>query len=94
MNHPQALTDILTTYLRDTGLEQTVLEQRLENLWPAVMGKQVAKLTEKVEIKEGTVYIKIRSAALRQQLFDCRSKVIEKLNKAVNANVIKAIRLT
>lgn len=94
MNHPQALTDILTTYLRETGLEQTVLEQRLEKLWPEVMGKQVAKLTEKVEIKDGTVYIKIRSAALRQQLFDCRGKVIEKLNKAVNANVIKAIRLT
>ncbi len=94
MNQPQSLTDILSAYLRETGLEQTVLEQRLERLWPELMGKQVARLTEKVEIKDGVVHIKIRSAALRQQLFDCRGKVVEKLNKAVNANVIKSIRLT
>lgn len=94
MNQPQSLADILTSYLRETGLEQPVLEQRLERLWPELMGTQVAQLTESISIKDGTLHLKLRSAALRQQLFDCRGKVIEKLNKAVNANVIKSIRLT
>lgn len=93
MNQPQSLSDILTTYLRETGLEQPVLEERLVRLWPELMGPQVAKLTNSVEIKDGTLYLKIRSAALRQQLFECRGKVIEKMNGAVNANVIKAVRL-
>jgi len=93
MNQPQSLSDILTSYLRDTGLEQPVLEERLERLWPELMGPQVARLTERIEIKDGTLRLTVRSAALRQQLFDCRLKVIRKLNDAVNAQVIKAIRL-
>jgi hypothetical protein len=93
MNQPQSLSDILTQYLRETGLEQPVLEERLEQLWPELMGPQVARLTERVEIKDGTLRIKVRSAALRHQLFDCRMQVIEKMNKAVNAEVIKAVRL-
>ena len=93
MTQPQALSDILTQYLRETGLEQPVLEQRLERLWPELMGTQVAQLTESVQIKDGTLHLKVRSAALRQQLFDCRGKVIEKLNEAVKAEVIKGIRL-
>lgn len=94
MNQPQALSDILTAYLRETGLEQPVLEQRLERLWPELMGPQVAQLTESVQIKDGTLHLKIRSAALRQQLFDCRRQVIDKLNHAVNASVIKSVRLS
>lgn len=93
MTQPQALSDILTQYLRETGLEQPVLEQRLERLWPELMGPQVAQLTESVQIKDGTLHLKVRSAALRQQLFDCRGKVIEKMNEAVKAEVIKGIRL-
>lgn len=93
MTQPQALSDILTQYLRETGLEQPVLEQRLERLWPELMGTQVAQLTESVQIKDGTLHLKVRSAALRQQLFDCRRQVMEKMNEAVKAEVIKGIRL-
>jgi len=93
MAKPIAITDLLVQYLRDQGLEQTILGDELIKKWPEVMGGQVARLTGKIEIKEQVLHVQIRSAALRQQLFECRSALIQKLNEAVGANVIKDIRL-
>jgi len=93
MAKPTAITDLLIQYLREQGLEQTILGDQLIALWPKVMGDQVARLTGKIEIKEQVLHVQIRSAALRQQLFECRSALIQKLNEAVGASVIKDIRL-
>jgi len=94
MAQPTAITDLLIQYLREQGLEQTILGDQLIAQWPQVMGEQVARLTGKIEIKDQVLYVQIRSAALRQQLFECRRALIEKLNEAVKANIIKDIRLS
>lgn len=93
MAKPVAITDLVIQYLKDQGLEQTILGDQLVDLWPKVMGEQVARLTGKIEIKDQMLYVQIRSAALRQQLFECRSALVRKLNEAVGATVIKDIRL-
>jgi len=93
MAKPIAITDLLVQYLKDQGLEQTILGDQLIALWPEVMGAQVARLTGKIEIKDQVLHVQIRSAALRQQLFECRTVLIKKLNEAVGASVIKDIRL-
>jgi len=93
MAKPTSITELLAQYLRDQGLEQTILGDELIKKWPEVMGEQVARLTGKMEIKDQVLHVQIRSAALRQQLFECRSALIQKLNDAVGASVIKDIRL-
>jgi len=93
MAKPIAITDLLASYLREQGLEQTILGDKLVQLWPQIMGKQVADLTGKIEIKDQVLHIQIRSAALRQQLFECRTALIKKMNDAVGAEIIKDIRL-
>lgn len=93
MAQPTAITDLLVQYFREQGLEQTILGDELIKKWPEVMGEQVARLTGKIEIKEQVLHVQIRSAALRQQLFECRGALIQKLNEAVGASVIKEIKL-
>jgi len=93
MAKPTAITDLVVQYLREQGLEQTILGDKIIALWPIVMGEQVARLTGKMEIKDEVLHIQIRSAALRQQLFECRTELIQRLNDAVGAQVIKEIRL-
>jgi len=93
MAKPTSITELLAQYLREQGLEQTILGDELIALWPKVMGEQVARLTGKIEIKDQVLHVQIRSAALRQQLFECRTALIQKLNEAVGASIIKEIRL-
>lgn len=89
----KSITEILSSFLHESGLEQPILEDRLVAMWPEMMGLQVAKLTSKIEIRDGVLFVHIRSAALRQQLFECRFQLVQRLNQAVNGNVIRDIRI-
>lgn len=88
-----ALGDALVVYLRETGLEQSVLETRLVEQWGSIMGDTVARLTRSVEVKNGTLFVRISSAALKAQLFECRFELVAKLNTAMGAKVIRDVRI-
>ena len=87
------LTEAIVGFLRETGLEQQVLEVQMEEIWPSVMGETVAKLTRSVEVKNGMLYVKVSSAALKTQLFENRFELIRKLNEAVGAPALKDCRI-
>lgn len=93
MGKAESIGDLLAVFFRENGMEQRMLGDQLIELWPQVMGPQVARLTGKIEIKNQVLFVQIRSAALRQQLFECRTALIRKLNDSVGAQVIKDIRL-
>lgn len=90
---PLSIADVLNTYLRETGLEKTVLEDKVVALWPQVMGDTVARLTRSVEVKDGMLIVHISSAALKAQLFECRFDLVKKINDAVGANAIRDVRI-
>lgn len=88
-----SLTDALVEYLRESGLEHSVLEVQMEEVWPKVMGEMVTKLTRSVEVKDGMLIVHVNSAALKTQLFENRFELVRKLNEAVGAEVIRDCRI-
>ena len=88
-----SITDALVEYLRESGLEQSVLDVQIEELWPQVMGETVTKLTRSVEVKNGMLIVHVNSAALKAQLFENRFELVHKLNEAVGAPAIKDCRI-
>ncbi len=89
----QKIGSLLNDYLRESGLEKPLLEHRVVEKWPDVMGPMVARLTRKVELKNGVLYVHISSAALKAQLFECRRELVIKLNESVGGNVVDDVRL-
>lgn len=87
------LGDALIACLRENGWEQSVLEVQIEELWPQVMGNTVAQLTRSVEVKDGVLYVRVNSAALKTQLFENRFELVKKLNDAVGAKAIQDCRI-
>ena len=79
--------------MRESGLEQSVLEVQVEEVWPQVMGDIVTKLTRSVEVKDGMLIVRVNSAALKTQLFENRFELVRKLNEAVGAEGIKDCRI-
>ena len=89
----QNITDALVSYLRESGLEQSVLDVQIEEAWPKVMGETVCQLTRSVEVRDGVLYVRVNSAALKTQLFENRFELVSKLNEAVGAKAIRDCRI-
>ena len=93
MKGAMSISDALVDYLRESGLEQSVLEMQIERVWPRVMGETVTKLTRSIEMRDGMLIVHVNSAALKAQLFENRFELVRKLNEAVGANAIRDCRI-
>ncbi|MBQ1859395.1 MAG: DUF721 domain-containing protein [Paludibacteraceae bacterium] len=87
------ISDALVDFLRENGLERSVLAVQVEEVWPRVMGETVARLTRSVEVKDGMLIVHVSSAALKAQLFENRFELVRKLNEAVGAEAIRDCRI-
>ncbi len=88
-----SIGELLADFIHGSALETPLLERKVVELWPQVLGPTVAQLTGQIEVKNGVLLVHIHSAALRSQLFEVRHDVVRKLNDAAQANVLKDIRL-
>lgn len=88
-----SIGEALISYIRENGLEQSVLEVQIEEVWPKVMGETVKRLTRSVEVKNGVLIVHVNSAALKTQLFENRFELVRKLNEAVGAPALKDCRI-
>ena len=88
-----SIGEALVNYMRENGLEQSVLDVQIEEVWPRVMGETIKKLTRSIEVREGVLYVHVNSAALKTQLFENRFELIRKLNDAVGAPALRDCRI-
>ncbi len=84
---------VLQQVLRDMGLEKPLLEHRIIEAWPSLMGTMIAQYTRKLEFKNGVLFIYLSSAPLRQELFLARFELVKKLNEYVGADIVQDVRL-
>ena len=83
---------LVRKYLRDEGLETPLNQHRLINSWGEVMGKGIYSYTGDIFIKNQTLYVKINSSVMRQELSIGRKQIVKRLNEHVGAQVIVDIR--
>jgi predicted nucleic acid-binding Zn ribbon protein len=84
---------VLAEYLRESGLEKPLMEREVVASWGTLMGDTVARLTRKVELNDGVLVVRLSSAALKAQLFECRRDLVHKMNEHVGCEVVKEVRL-
>ena len=85
------LDDILLAFLRAEGLETPLLEYRVVQAWPEVMGKVISRYTGQVYVREGKLHVQITSAPLRQNLLMEHKRIAQKLNDFVGSYVVSDV---
>ena len=88
----QQIKDLIMRNLRVQGLETPLLQKRLIDEWPTVMGEAIAKYTEGLYIRNQTLFVHLTIPALRAELSMQRKEIVKKLNEQVGSQAIADIR--
>lgn len=83
--------DALKQFLDKSKLKNGIRSVQIESIWETVMGKTIARYTEKIEIVHQTLFIHTSVGPLKNELVYQKEKIIERINEALGEKVIKEV---
>lgn len=86
------LKEAIEAMLKSYKLQGKFDETRLIGSWETLMGKPIARRTEKLFIKDHVLFVKLNSAPLRQELTIAKTKVLEILHREFDKSLVKDIK--
>ena len=86
------IKEVLLKALREQGLETPLLQKRIIDAWPEVMGEAINRYTENLVIRNQTLFVHLTNPALRMELSMQRQDIVRRLNARVGSQVIADIR--
>lgn len=89
---PQSVGDVLRTLLDETSLQGRMDELKAADLWPSVVGSQIASQCGKPVVRNGIMSIGIPNASLRNELHFNRSRMIAIINDMIGKKIIQEIK--
>ena len=85
--------DALKSFLKKSRLKGSLQALQIEEVWEQLMGKTIAKYTDKIQIHGNTLYISTSMAPLKQELLFQKEKILQRVNEALGENIVKEIVL-
>lgn len=86
-----SIGDALKKFLNQSHLKGPVQALQIEEIWEQIMGKTIARYTDKIQIHGQTLYINTTVAPLRQELLYQKDKICTLVNEALGEKAIKEV---
>jgi hypothetical protein len=86
-----SLQEAMQQFLNKSKLKTGIQAVQIEVVWEELMGKTIAKYTDKIQIIKGTLFISSQVAPLKNELLFQKEKIIERVNEALGEKVIKDV---
>ena len=78
-------------FLKQSRLKGSIQALQIEDVWENLMGKTIARYTDKINIHGHTLFISTTVAPLKQELNFQKEKIIQRVNEALGERVIKEV---
>jgi len=85
--------EVISDYMREMKIDRKIMEARLINSWPSIVGTTIARQTEKIYIRKGVFYVHLRSPVLRNELSYMKTRIMEVLNETAGEVIITSVVL-
>ncbi len=85
------MQDALKQFLKQSRLKGSIQALQIEEIWENIMGKTIAKYTDKIQIINHTLFISTQVAPLKNELLYQKDKIIERVNEALGEKTIKEV---
>jgi predicted nucleic acid-binding Zn ribbon protein len=83
----EVIKELIETY----NLEGKLNELKVIHSWEKVVGEMIARHTKDLYIKNGKLFVKIDSPALKNELTYSSSTIVENLNTEAGCKVIEEV---
>jgi len=91
INSDRPIKDILKDLIETYHLEGKLNEVKVIHSWQKVVGEMIARHTKDLYIKNGKLFVKIDSPALKNELIYSTSTIIENLNIEAGTKVVEEV---
>lgn len=85
------LKDVIDRWLKAYRLDGKMKEMDIIDAWPEMMGTAVANRTRQLTIKNQTLYLKMDSAVMRDELSHGKQVIIERINQKAGFKMINDV---
>lgn len=86
-----SIGEALKDFISKSRLKGYVQAIQIEEVWEKIMGKTIAKYTEKITIQGDKLYITTYVAPLKQELLYQKDMIIQRVNEALGEQVVKEV---
>ncbi|MBP5536658.1 MAG: DUF721 domain-containing protein [Bacteroidales bacterium] len=90
-NNEHNLGDLLYTMLNQMGMAEQSEAIEVENIYRNIVGDLINKLTLSVRYERNILYIKLASAALRNELSYKKQSLVDKINGQLKHGAVNEI---
>ena len=85
------LKEVIDRWLRAYRLDGKMKELDIIAAWPDMMGTAVAHRTKEIKIRNKTLYLKMDSSVMRDELAYGKQVIIERVNEKAGSEIINDV---
>ncbi|WP_353083572.1 DUF721 domain-containing protein [Flavobacterium sp.] len=93
LSNESSISEVLQQFIQQNKLETGMDKIDVEKAWKDLMGNGVNSYTQEVILKGTTLYVKLTSAVLREELSYGKQKIIAMINEELKKEVVKEVVL-
>ena len=93
MNNTE-IKDIINIFLKKNKLEKGLLDIEVKKAWYELMDNGIGNYTTDIRLKNKTLFIKLSSPALKQELSYGKEKIMNLINERFKENIVQKIILS
>jgi hypothetical protein len=86
-----SLQKALQQFLQKSRLKEGIRSLQIEEIWEEVMGKTIARYTDKIQVVQHTLFIHTSVAPLRNELVYQKNAIRDRVNEALGEQVIREV---
>ena len=92
-SNTQTIANVIKDYLKEAQIEGKLKEVQVVNSWEELVGKVIARRTNRIYIKNGKLYLHMNSSIVKNELLMHRESIIERINTNAGEEIVKEIVL-
>ncbi len=88
-----SVKEVMQEMLQENKLQKGLDQVNVKEAWKTVMGNGVYGYTDEVVFKNNTLFIRLSSATLREELSYGKDKILIMLNEKLGKTIINKLKL-